>query len=88
MVDKTDMDQRLKQRDREWRRKYKELDDAWQRNHRELGDKMHAMVCDAIKIGVHDLDTVDKMARMIQTGLARLQVVDSAAETERDPGAR
>jgi hypothetical protein len=91
MVDKTDMDERFAQLDREWRRKYEALNEAWQRQHRELGDKMHAVVgvvCDAIKISARDIETINKMGHAVQTGLARLCAIDAAAEAKRDPGAQ
>jgi len=31
--------------------------------------------------------TVEKMGRLLKTGLARLTAIDAAAATERDPGA-
>jgi hypothetical protein len=55
-----------------------------------MRDTMHALVtilCDAIKTGVHDVDTVDKMGRVVQTGLTRLRAIDRAADAERDPEA-
>jgi len=49
---------------------------------------MHALVdvmCDAVKTGVHDVDTIMKMGHVVQAGLARLRTIDAAAEAERDP---
>jgi hypothetical protein len=88
--DRTDMNERLEQLDREWRRRYEELENMRQRQLRDLGDKMYAVitvVCDAIKVGVHDVDTIMKMGRVVQNGLARLRAIDAAAEAEREPGA-
>jgi hypothetical protein len=70
------------------RRKYEALNEAWLRRHREFGDTMLAMagvLCDAIKIGVRDVETIDQMGRTVQAGLARLHAINTAAEADRDP---
>jgi hypothetical protein len=67
------MDERPEKLDSEWRHKYEELDNMRQRQLHEMGNTMHTLVavlCDAIKINVHDVDTVDKTGHVVQTGLA------------------
>jgi hypothetical protein len=84
------MDERPEKLDSEWRHKYEELDNMRQRQLHEMGNTMHTLVavlCDAIKIGVHDVDTVNKTGHVVQTGLARLRAIDRAADAARDPEA-
>jgi hypothetical protein len=86
-----DMDARLAQLDNEWRRKYEALESARQRQVRDLSDTVHALVailCDAIRIAVRDTATVEKMGRVVRSGLARLDAIGRAADAERDPDSR
>jgi DNA-binding transcriptional regulator YbjK len=90
MVDKTEMDEKLEQLDREWRRRFEDRDAQWRNSSQELGARMCAMitlVCNAMNL-VDDANTADEMEHMVKTGLARLNAIYKAADAEREPGAQ
>ena len=87
--DRDDMDEKLERRDQEWRHKFEQRENQWKQHLHELGKKMKAMIhviCQAMNL-VHDADTADKMERVVKTGLERLNAIESAAATERNPEA-